>query len=299
MRAEEILSTLAYFDVFNYPLTSSEIYDFSNLSKDEAHTLNETLHQLASIGVVEHYKDFYALAAIEKKVEKRLAGNAKAIKQLKIAQRIAKLISFFPYVVGVGLSGSLSKNYADEQSDIDFFIITRPNRLWICRTILILFKKVFLLNSYKYFCLNYFVDSENLSIAEKNIYTAVEIETLVPLVNQKIFDVLLAENKWTNEYLPHAKHLVTATCHEPSFFIPHFNSNILNRIDSWLMKNTIRFWQKKFKGFNQERFQKAFKASKQISTHHPGDFQFNILKQFELKRSLALEKLESLSVSKQ
>lgn len=297
MHSSKILNTLAYFDVFNYPLKADEILAFSNISTDEFEKAMAILDDLVKAELISTSSEFYALENVEPKAAKRIKGNLKAIKQLKLAGKIAKLISYFPYVVGVGLSGSLSKNYADENSDIDFFIITRSNRLWICRTFLILFKKVFLLNSYKYFCLNYFVDENNLEIKEQNIYTAVEISTLLPLVNSSIFDAIKQENSWVKKYLPHAKYLAKSKCYQSSFIIPRLNSTILNKVDTWLMNNTIKYWQKKFSNFDQGRFELAFKASKQISTHHPGDFQFNILKQYELKREEALKKLDQTSVS--
>src|SRR5690606_3777846 len=102
-------------------------------------------------------------------------GNLMANKFSDIARKKAKLISQFPFVRGVMASGSLSKGYADEKSDIDFFIITIPNRLWIARTLLVLYKRIFLLNSHKFFCVNYFVDEKHLGIEEKNLFTATEL----------------------------------------------------------------------------------------------------------------------------
>ena len=87
----------------------------------------------------------------------------------------------------MGISGSLSKGYYDDDGDIDFFIITSPKRLWIARTFLILYKKIFLLNSRKYFCVNYFISSNALEIEEKNIFTATELTTLLPMFGNGSF----------------------------------------------------------------------------------------------------------------
>ena len=92
-------------------------------------------------------------------------AKAKAPVKAKVlvkAKAKARFISKFPFVAAVGVSGSLSKGYYDSDSDIDFFIITQHNRLWICRTLLMVYKKIFLLNSRKYFCPNYFISSEQL-----------------------------------------------------------------------------------------------------------------------------------------
>ena len=85
-------------------------------------------------------------------LNRRIQGEQKAEEALKIARKQANFIAKFPYVQSVCVSGSLSKNYFDKKSDIDFFIITTPNRLWICRSLLVAWKKIFLMNSFS----NYF-----------------------------------------------------------------------------------------------------------------------------------------------
>ena len=97
------------------------------------------------------------------------------------ALRNARLIFHFPFTRAIMISGSLSKNYADEASDVDYFIIVKPGRLWIARTLLIIYKRIFLMNSKKYFCVNYFIDEDHLEIEEKNLFTAVELTTLIPI----------------------------------------------------------------------------------------------------------------------
>ena len=109
----------------------------------------------------------------------------------------------FPFVKGIAVSGSLSKYFADEKTDIDFFIITTANRLWIARTILHIFKKfTYLLKMQDLFCMNYFIDEAELGILEKNIYTATEIATILPLFGYKIFDSFFKVNSWTRSFFP-------------------------------------------------------------------------------------------------
>ena len=120
-------------------------------------------------------------------------------KLIKVSRKIAK----FPYVKGVCLSGALSKGFYDDDGDFDFFIITKPNRLWIARTILVLYKKIFLLNSKKYFCVNYFISTDKLEISEQNLFTATEIATLIPLYGTDTFkEFLEAKNPWAAPYFP-------------------------------------------------------------------------------------------------
>jgi len=85
--------------------------------------------------------EFYCLFNNYALAERRKKGNDAAAKLLKKADKAANFIAAFPFVKGVAISGSLSKKFADEDADIDFFIITAANRLWLARTFLHLFLK--------------------------------------------------------------------------------------------------------------------------------------------------------------
>src|SRR6266478_4413244 len=96
--------------------------------------------------------------------------------------KIGRFLSRFPYVTGVGISGSLSKMDAREKADFDFFIVTKANRLWIARTIMHLFKKLtFITGKQHLYCMNYYLDEKALQLRDQNIYTAVEAITLIPV----------------------------------------------------------------------------------------------------------------------
>src|SRR5690606_39126981 len=108
-----------------------------------------------------------------------------------------KFIYLFPFVAFVGISGSLSKGFAAADGDFDFFIITSANRLWICRTLLHLFKKLsFLAGAQHRFCMNYFIDISHAAIEERNRYTAIELSSLIPVCGLKVYQHFLSQNKW-------------------------------------------------------------------------------------------------------
>lgn len=207
---------------------------------------------------------------------RRKEGNSRAKEFLKIAQKKSKFISKFPYVRGVFISGSLSKNYIDEEGDIDYFIITKPNRLWIARTFLVLYKKVFLFNSRKYFCVNYFIDEDNLEIPEKNLFTATEIVTILPMVGEQLYHKFINENKWVFNFFPNAKINIKENVinkNKKGFLELILNTKFGDFIDSYFMKLTLKRWQKKFKQFTPEEFNLVLKTNKRTSKHHPSNFQ--------------------------
>jgi hypothetical protein len=200
----DILTTLAYFDLFHYPVMQKEIHFFLP-HRVPSLEFEKALQELLDNGLIFMWVGFYALCNEEWLVQRRMKGNLLAREMLGTAGKIAALLSRFPYIRGVGVSGSLSKQYADEGSDIDLFIITARNRLWVGRTFLHLLKKLsFLIGREDWFCMNYFVDEAALEIPEKNLYTAIEIVTLIPMQGTLAFLSFGAANSWTEQVLPNS-----------------------------------------------------------------------------------------------
>src|SRR4030095_7660547 len=181
--AEEscILRILAYFDIFQYPLTKKEIKQFLPDFFSDA-KLESSLPSMILNKTVFLHSDFYSLHDNPLLAYRRKDGNLRAKKLIPRAYSIGNFLYRFPFVRAIAISGSLSKDFAEENADIDFFIITKANRLWIARTIMHLFKKLtFITGHQHYFCMNYYIDEKALLIQDKNIFTAIEIGTLLPL----------------------------------------------------------------------------------------------------------------------
>jgi predicted nucleotidyltransferase len=148
---KNILATLAYYDMFDYPLTYHEIFLFLE-EKCEESELVKTINYLVACRLVFQFGKFYSLKNEHSLITRRKNGNKKALELLAKARKVGALLIKFPYVRGIGISGSLSKNFADENSDIDLFIITKKNKLWIARTLMHIFKKLtFLVNKQHYY----------------------------------------------------------------------------------------------------------------------------------------------------
>jgi hypothetical protein len=303
--AKSIIKTLAYYDIFNYPLTKEEIYSCSNTNGDTKTSVFEELEVLVSSGIVYNSDKFYSINHNSHLIPKRIEGNKRAIKKMKTAKLFSKFISYFPYVRGVLLSGSISKGYMNEKADIDYFIITTPNRLWIARILLVIFKKMFLLNSYKFFCINYFISTTELEIEEKNIYTATELATLIPMYGADVYNDLYEANQWIKIYVPnYPKRDVTNLPTYKRKMIQKviesfFNNRLGDYIDDNVMKLFIRFDEKRYGELDEDTFRLAFKTRKNISKHHPNYFQKRVLdslrkklEQLESKHNIALSELD-------
>ncbi|BDS09651.1 NAD-dependent epimerase/dehydratase family protein [Aureispira anguillae] len=286
---QAIQKVLHYFDLFSFPLTIHEIHAFISVecTMDQ---IENSLKELLEKKAVFLIQDCYALHDSKELVDRKKQGYQRANKELKKAQKIAKIISYFPFVRMVSISGSLSKGYADEHSDIDFFIITSAQNLWTCRSLLHIFKKfTFLVNMQHSFCMNYFIADQHLEIEEQNYFTAIELNTLIPLVGFHYYNQLLAANTWTKSYLPNAVINPQEVPLANSTGIKWLFEKILQsqRLNHFFMHFTDKKWQKKWakRGISTENYQLAFKTNLYVSKNHPSNNQKTILEQYANKKN--------------
>lgn len=271
------LKAIIYFSMFEYPLTRDEIFIYSKCKTlDE---VDDEINVLLSKEIIFYIDGFYLNSNSPEHVKKRLRGNEMSKKIMPKAFRVSKFIGKFPFVECVCLSGALSKGYFDDKGDIDFFIITKPNRLWIARSLLIFYKKVFLLNSKKYFCVNYFISSDRLVISEKNRFTATEIITLIPTYGKQVFDSFMRSNTWVDDFFPNFLPQKPQTIYEIKKPYPtkifEFLCDISfgKPLDNLLRKLTQKKWDLKFKHLKKDDFDLALKSTESVSKHHPQNFQ--------------------------
>jgi hypothetical protein len=294
-----ILAALAYFDMFDYPLTYSEIFLFLG-NKYPQNDFNDAVNYLISSNTIFQFDKFYSLKNDPNIAIRRTKGNAKAAELINKAKDVGRLLIKFPYVRGVGISGSLSKCFADDKSDIDLFIITEKNRLWVARTIMHCFKKLtFLINKQHHYCMNYYIDELQLQIVEKNIYTAIEIDTLIPLEGDTVFEQFYAANIWTRGLLPNKTlRLSTAKPLKNHFFKRLIESLLNNGIGNWLddtlMKITAGRWHKKtmLKKLNMRGAVMGMSASKHCAKPDPVNFQAQLISRYQYKLNSLFQETE-------
>ena len=287
---EEVLRILLYFDIFHYPLTAAEIRQYLAEPTAEA-DLDSWIQHLTDQQEVFLHNGFYSVQNNPLLALRRKQGNERAEKLLVKGLRIGRFLYQFPFVKAIGISGSLSKNYADEKADIDFFVITSSNRLWLARTIMHLYKKLtFITGRQHYFCMNYYVDEKALELDEKNIFTAIEIKTLLPVQGQATLQSFNNLNEWADSWLPGfaPRIQVTADRHDNWFkrFVQWlWNGKTGNRLDDFLMRTTQRRWDKKQKlgKRNVKGLPMDLDTGKHFARSNPGAFREKVLQAYHDK----------------
>ncbi len=295
--ATKVLRLVLYYDIFDHPLSEEELMEDCSISNAE----RDCLESLVGENLIFKLNGYYSVRKDPQLSTRRKKGRENTTKAMPRALRMGRLISSFPFIRGVALSGSISKGYMDSYKDVDYFIITKPNRLWLARTLLVIYKKIFLLNSFRFFCLNYFIDEENLEIRDKNIFTATEINTMIPVSGHNLIGSFMRSNSWVEEYYPgYPQNKVPDNEESPNGRLKNLLEGILttlagNWMDILAMKFHVWYWKKKYRNHERNLLEKSFRLSRNEAKYHPGDFQNRVLSAFR-QRASEFEKKKNVKI---
>ncbi len=285
---EAVLRTLLYFDIWAYPLTVQEIFLYLPLKCITIDQLSDSLRLFAGQGSIFSRDGYYFVRGrTEGVVTERTRKEKHALRLWRMARLSMQLIRRFPFVRAVSVSGDLSKNATSPESDVDFFIIAEAGRLWIARSLLILFKKTFLLNSRKYFCLNYFAATDNLELDDRNVYLATEIATLKPMYNSVLLRQYMEANAWVRDYLPHfdpAGIDMSGVCEKHSRIqrLGEFLFRLLpaDRLDSFLLRTMRNVWARRYPMYDADTRERIFRSTKFESRAYACNFRDTVLSMY-------------------
>jgi hypothetical protein len=270
----EIMNTIWYFDYFQHALALREIHRYLGI-RVRVSVLRKVLTELVEDQVIHEKQGFYAKNSDS--IIFRLKNEKRNRRWLVIAHYMGRLISLFPFVRSVFISGSLSKQgLRGEDDDIDFFLLVAPNRVWTAKFFLILFKKIFLFNSHKFFCINLLRDEGHLSFDRRNIYIATEIVSLIPIGRPSYWRNLLMANKWVFDYFPNVR--------MPKLLKVNQKMNFYERLLSYFIGPRFEEWcRNRFENHvlqKQEKADSHYEISSQSSAYFPNNFQGRVLRHY-------------------
>jgi hypothetical protein len=217
---KRILKTLIYFDLFNFPLTSWEIWKWLLNDTGQKVFQVELLEVIQALEQGEYLKNkltfrkgFYYLRGRDRIVEERLDKYIYAWQKFRIVRRVAGLLKMIPFIKLIAVCNDLAYFNAPEESDLDFFIITAKNRIWTTRFAAVLLTKLFGLrpspkSKKNKICLSVYVSEdklnlEDLKISADDLHFAYWLENLIPVYDSGGYYQKLREaNIWIGNYLP-------------------------------------------------------------------------------------------------
>lgn len=211
-----ILQTVAYVDVFDYPLTATEVHRYLVGVPASAARVTAVLKNGRLVPRhLSHCQGYFTLPGRESIVATRKRREEVARRLWPEAIRYGRRIGTLPFVRMVALTGSLAVNNAESDADIDYLIVTENGRLWLCRAFTILVVRLAARRGI-HLCPNYFLSQQALVFDDRTLYTAHELAQMVPITGLDIYGQLRQLNAWTADFLPNAHHPPQPTFSAPA-----------------------------------------------------------------------------------
>ena len=199
MLHSSLLETVAFFDLFDWPLTENELFKLT--------------HQVPAVSaVLEREAGFVFLKGRRELIFLRQTKEVRAAYLWQKTRSFISWLPLLPFVRAVFVSNKLAYNNINEGSDIDLSIVIKSGRLWFARLLVSLW---LLLWGQKRqgkrvagrFCLNFFVTEENLDlsrvkIAPQDPYLEFWLFTLAPVFDYGVLSRLAGANAWLRGRFP-------------------------------------------------------------------------------------------------
>jgi hypothetical protein len=200
-----IVCTVAYADVFDYPLTVQQVHRYLvAVTADRDEVLKALDDDAWTREGLERHGAYLTLRRRGALVELRERRAAIAARMWPSAARYARAIAALPFVRALALTGALAVGNVDAGDDFDFLIITAASRLWLTRAMIIGFVVRPAARRGHEICPNYLLSERKLDFQQRNLYAAHELAQMVPLVGHDIYRRMRRMNRWTNRFLPNA-----------------------------------------------------------------------------------------------
>jgi hypothetical protein len=197
-----IIKTLAWFDVFDYPLRERQIFEYLFKSKMNKEELSVGLKELKKKNKIGEKDGYYFLLSRDEIIEIRKEREKESFRKIRRTKLAAMFLARLPFVKSIMVCNSLGNMNAKKEDDIDLFIITKKNKIWLTRFLTTGFFKVFNLRPNKKtikdkFCFSFYVTENNL-----NLQNLVKRNIILIYDEKDYFDKLLNENEWLKNVLP-------------------------------------------------------------------------------------------------
>ena len=230
-----IVETIAFFDLFDFPLTKNEIVKY--LQKKATYLdVSRNLDVLCLGGIVGNNGSLYFLSGKEKSIEERKKRYNYSDRKFKIALRIGKYFRYIPWIQLICVANIIGRDNLRDGGDIDLFIVSDKGRLWLTRFFCVLIAKTLNVRPQKEdtrdkICLSFFVSEDSMNLEEvrgskDDLYFSYWFLNLASIYSQgNTFFKLMEENKKIIEQFPN--YFVQKISEKRE--IKSFNNNFYNK----------------------------------------------------------------------
>lgn len=264
---KNILATIAYYDIMDYPLTAFEVWKYliarnteprkvATLPRSEHETqteddrcaladvMGELENEISAKGgpaygwkkYIENFQGFYFLRGRKNLVRQRLERNKVSEAKYKIVLRAVKFLKFIPYIRMIAVSGRVAMKNAEGESDLDLLIIFEKGHIFTGR--FLSFALLSILGVRRKdkkiknrICLNHFL-STDFSVSVKDLFSSHAYVFMLPIFNFESYQKFLKKNEWIKNYCPNFRNEIQALKEEKDNNFSKIFRKILEKVFS-------------------------------------------------------------------
>ena len=193
-----VLETLAYSDIFEYPLRLKELHSYLPV-RAKMEDLSDVLESLGKR--VGENNGFYFLAGRYRIIDVRMQRETRSKKLLPISMKYGRVLGSLPFIRMVALTGSLAVMNVSETADFDYMLVTQAGRLWTARAFAVTFGRMMRPSGHT-ICVNVLVSENALPWHRHDLYSAREMCHMIPITGVETYHRLRTANAWTESMLP-------------------------------------------------------------------------------------------------
>lgn len=246
-----ILETLAYSDIFDYPLRLDELYSYLPI-RTEIEQMSRSLESLN--GQVGKNDGYYFLTDREIIVEIRKQRITYSYKFYQHALMYGQILGSLPFIRMVALTGSLAVMNSSTNADFDYMLIAAPGRVWMARGFALLLNRLSRLFGHT-LCPNLIVSESSLTWSTHDLYSAHELYQMIPIAGMDVYLKLMKANPWAEEFFPNGFKTFKSPNDSQALFQKIFETPLRGKvgdhIERWEMKRKIMKLSKQ-SGFGKE-----------------------------------------------
>jgi hypothetical protein len=282
---DALLRMVLYFDIFKHPLTVAELERL--VAPGQRAAVEAALTALESEGCIAATGPYRHLPGARHNIARRQERARTAEQVWPHARRAAAVLGALPFVRGVLITGSLSKSSALPGDDVDFLLLVQPGRVWSLKTITHVARKAMPESLRELFCTNYLLDVDHLSLDQRNLFTAVELCTAVPMFGPEACAGFLAANRWAEHFVPGMSWSLARADNarrQPrlrpvSAVEAVWRGPLADQAERRALRLWDRYWRRKYDWLSDAQRDRRFQREESVATNHLHDFQEYVLRE--------------------
>ena len=253
--SDSIIDTLAFFAIFDFPLTSTEVFD--RLWEPPAGVgpldVTKELEHLVVNKVIVGGGGYFALDSINGALERRRGAHWLVAHKLRRARRALRYAAWVPFMRAVFICNTVAFGWPRAESDIDVFVVVRRDRLWLTRLFL---TAAIGLSGYRrhgarvadQVCLSFYITDNALDLSAVRLDADDVLLTYWSLFLHPLYDPenvaieVRHANSWAATRIPHAPLDIKLHPTVPQYHVSLWFKKLIEKIFFYRIGNYLNAW---------------------------------------------------------